>query len=483
MNNLWEDIRYAARTLRKNPGLTWIVVFTLALCIGASIVIFSFINALLLTPLPFKDPEQLVRVMSERGMESGKLSLLEVYDLNDQTKLFDGFASFRNSQYNVTGNGQPQAIIASINTYNLFDLLGIKPHIGDTWPQAHERARVFNIVLSYDVWQRLFGGDVSTVGKKILLDGAEYEVLGVMPKGFDFPLNAGCYRRVPPADFDSRSIRESDVVARLKPNVTVEQAEAELDGLAEQWQQTYPETNTGLRIKVIPFREHYIGEAESYLWLIFGAVLFVLLIACVNVINLLLARALARGKELAVRAALGASRRRLVQHLLTESLLLTLIGGALGLALSPVLVHSLTSLIRLDLPLWMDITIDVNVLLFALVISIFVGLLAGIIPALHTSRPNLNVALKDGMRGSSAGASGYRARRILIISQVALALVLLAGAGLMIQSVLLLQKTSLGFRPERLLTMKMDPPWTKYSLIEQTGPFYKRVLEEVKVIP
>jgi putative ABC transport system permease protein len=482
VETLRQDLRYAARTLAVKPGFTAIVIITLALGIGANTVIFSFANALLLTPMPYKDGDRLVRVMSQRGSETGMLSLLEVYDLKERAEGFEDFASIRNTQYNVTGDGPPQSLTACVNTWNLFDLLGVNPYLGNTWPPAHDRQHVFHIVLSYDVWQNRFGADREIVGKSILLDGAPYEVLGIMPPGFNFPLNAQLYRRVPPGDFDSRNIRESGVIARLKPGTTVEQAQAELDRIAQDLEQTYPDTNTGLRLKVSPFREHYIGNAGTYIWLLAGAVGFVLLIACVNVVNLMLARAMAREKEMAIRAAMGASRKRLIRQMLTESLLLTLVGGAVGVALSILCVNLMTGLIRLDLPAWMNIDIDARVLLFTLAISVITGLAAGLVPALQASRPDLNESLKDGTKGSSGG-TGHRARRVLVIAQTALALVLLVGAGLMISSLLRLQQVALGFDSANMLTMKMDPPWFKYKLVSTSAQFYKRVIEEVERLP
>jgi hypothetical protein len=292
METILNDFRYAVRSLSKRPAFTFVVVLTFALGIGANTATFSFINALLLSEPPYKDADRLVRVTSQRGSETGRLSILEVYDLKDQAGLFEDFASIRNTQYNVTEGGPPEALRALVCTWNAFELLGVKPYLGDTWPQSHERQRIFNIVLGYDVWQSHFGGDMSIVGKAIALDGAPYEVLGVMPPGFNFPLDAQLYRRVPPGDFDSRNIRDSAVIARLRPGVTLTQAQAELDGIAETLERTYPDTNTGLQLKVSPFREHYISNGGQYLWLLAGAVGFVLLIGCVNVANLMLARAL-----------------------------------------------------------------------------------------------------------------------------------------------------------------------------------------------
>ncbi len=483
METIWQDTRYALRSFSRKPAFALIVVLTLALGIGANAGVFSFVNALLLTSPPYKDPDRLVRLMSRRGTETGKLSVREVYDLKEQARLFEDFASLRDTQYNITGDGPPEALIASVNTYNLFSLLGVKPVIGDTWPQSHEGQRVFAIVIGYDVWQNRFGGDPNIVGKNITLDTAPYTVLGVMPPGFNFPLNAQLYRRVPPGDIESRAIREASVIARLKPGVTIAQAQGELDALAVRWEQSYPATNTGLRLAVSPFREQYIGGAGAYLWLLTGAVGFVLLMACVNVVNLMLARALAREKEMAIRAALGAGRVRLLRQMLTESLCLTLPGGLLGLALSVVTVKLLTSLLQFDLPPWMKIAVDGRVLLFTLAVSLLVGLLTGLLPALQASKPELNESLKDGAKGASGGNGSPRVRRVLVIAQVALALTLLAGAALMMTSLLRLRQTPLGFDGQRLLTMKIDLPWAKYKEIAQIAPFYKRVIEEVERLP
>jgi len=484
METLWQDGRYALRNFKQKPAFAAVVVLTLALGIGANTAIFSFVNALLLAPPPYQEADRLVRVMSERGGEMGKLSMLELYDLKEQSRLCADFASIRNTQYNVTGGGPPESLITSVNSHNLFDLLGVKAQLGATWPATHERQRVFNIVLSHDTWQRRFGGDPQIVGKTITLDAAGYEVLGVMPPGFDFPLSAQLYRRVPPGDFDSRNIREYGVIARLRPDVTIKQAQGEFDAIAARLAQTYPDTNTGLRFRVSSFREQYIGDAGGYLWLLAGAVGFVLLIACVNVTSLMLTAALGREKEMAIRAALGAGRGRLIRQMLVESLLLTLIGGALGLALSVVCVELMTNLMRFDLPAWMKITIDGRVLLFTLAVSVLTGLAAGVAPALQASRPDLNQSLKDGTKGgSSSGAAGHRARRALVVAEMALALALMAGAGLMVKSLLNLRQTPLGFDSSATLTMKMDPPWSKYSFVKQTAPFYKRVIEEVERLP
>ena len=287
---------------------------------------------------------------------------------------------------------------------------------------------------------------------------------------------------MPPGDFDSRNIREYGVIARLKPGVTIDQAQGELDAIAQRLAQTYPDTNTGLHLRASSFRQHYIGDASGYLRLLAGAVLFVLLIACVNVASLRLTAALGREKEIAIRAALGAGRGRWIRQMLTESLLLTLIGGLLGLALAVVCVELMAGLLRFELPTWMKIAVDGRAMLFTLAVSILTGIAAGIVPALHASKPDLNESLKDATKGSS-GSAGQRARRALVVAEMALALALMIGAGLMIKSFLNLSQTPLGFDPSSLLTMKMDPPWSKYNHVSHTAPFYKRVIEEVEQLP
>lgn len=482
METMWADYEYTVRSLLKRPGFTLIVVLTLALGIGANSAIFSFVNALLLSPLPFQHSERLVQIQSQRGNETGMLSLLEILDLKEHAQLFDGFASFRNTQYNITGNGPPEALRAAVVNWNLFELLGVKPLLGATWPASHERISIFEIVLSHDVWQRRFGGDPKIVGQKIMLDAAPYEVLGVMPPDFRFPLDADLYRRVPPGDFNSRSVRESGVIAKLKPGVTLAQAQTELNALTTRWQQSFPDTNTGIGLKLTPLRELYLGQAGAYLWLLLGAVGVVLLIACVNVASLMLTRALSREREFAIRAALGATRQRLLALLLTESLLLAFTGGALGLALAFVCVRLLATMLRLDLPAWMHVTLDARVLLFTFFIAVVAAVLTALWPALQASRPNLNEALKEGGK-SSASTKSLRARRVLVTAQIALALILLVGAGLLLQSFARLQQTELGFDAANLLTLKVDPPWSRYKYVHQTAPFYRRVLEEIERIP
>lgn len=477
-----QEIKHTIRSLFRQSGFTIVATLTLALGIGANAAIFSFVNSLLLSNPPYDHADRLVRVMSQRGNEVGMLSVREVYELREQAKLFDDFASIRNTQYNVTGNGPPEALKALVNTHNLFQLLGVKPFLGETWPFSHEGQQVFEVVISYDVWLSRYGKDEQIVGKKIMLDAAPYTVLGVMPPGFNFPLNAQLYRRVPAGDLISRSIRESSVIGRLKPGVSIKQAQDELSGIASRWQRMYRDTNTGLGLAVSPFRETYIGGARTYLLLLMGAVGFVLLMACVNVINLMLVRGLAREKEVAIRAALGASRWKLIRQTMTESGLLIVAGGLLGLGFAFISVKVIGQLLGFSLPPWMKLGLDVRVLVFTLFLCVIVCLVTGLVPALRGVRPNFNESLKQGAKGT-AGSGRMRSGELLVVSQIALALVLLVGAALMMASFLRLQQVALGFETEHLVTLKIDPPWSKYKLVSQTAPFYRRVIEEVSRLP
>jgi len=478
-----QEFRYAIRVLIREKKFSIVVILTLALGIGACTAMFSFVNALLLSHPPYKDSDRLVRITSQRGSEAGMLSIREIYDLREQAKLFEGFASMRNTQYNVTGDGPPEALTALVNTHNLFELLGVQPLLGETWPRSHEGQVVFEIVISYDLWMSRYGGDKAIIGKSIMLDGAPYKVLAVMPPGFNFPLDAQLYRRVPHGDIDSRSIRESSAIARLQPGVSLAQAQAELSAIASRWQQLYPDTNAGLQLSLSPFRENYIGGARTYLLLMMGAVFFVLLIACVNAVNLMLARALAREQEIAIRVALGATRATLLRQMLVETILIAGTSGLIGFAISLCGVNIITRMVRLDLPPWMKITVDWRLLTFTFSISLIAALMVGLLPALRASTPRLSECINRGSRGASARMLKSGGRQFLVISQVALALVLLAGAGLLVKSFAHLQKISLGFNPSHLLTLKIDPPWFKYKLVSQSAPFYRRVVDEVLRIP
>lgn len=458
------------------------VVCVLGLGIGANAAVFGFVRGLLLSEPPYRDPDRLVRVQSLRGGEPGKLSPLELEDLREQARLFEGFAAVRLSQYNLSGDGRPEVALASINTYDLFALLGATPLHGQTWPQSHDKATVFEVVLGHGLWQRRFGADPQVVGRSITLDSAPYTVLGVMPPGFDFPGNVEIYRRSPAGDYTSRATRNATIVGRMKPRVTLEAAGAELRAIGERLALTYPDTNLGLSFTASPLREMWIGNAATYLRLLFFAVALVQLAVCANVVSLLLSRALARRRDTAVRAALGASGLAITRALLAEGLVLGLLGAACGVGVAFGLMAVARALLPVELPHWMRVGVDLQMLGFAVVLGAVSGLLAAAAPALEAGRTDLAGVLR-ATAGASAGRSRQRLRRVLVASQVALSVTLVAGATLLARALIELHDKDLGFDPRRLLTLQVDPPWFRYKELWQTAPFYRRVLEEIAVLP
>jgi putative ABC transport system permease protein len=492
METVLQDVRNACRLLVQKPGFTFIVVLTLALGIGANSAIFSFVNAVLLRPLPYKEADRLVRIESVRGTESGRISMLELQDLKEQVSAIESIAAYMpGARYNASGDGPPLEILSTLSTRNLFEVMGVQLLHGDTWPEEYDLQRNFGVAISYELWQERFGGDPHVIGQKITLDAAPfYTIFGILPPGFNFPSDARLFRsiaindRVP--NYKDRAARNVYAVARLKPGVNVEQARAELAAFSSRLEQAYPDINRGLSFSLVPLRDLYVGEVRPYLLLLLGAVAFVLLIACANVVNLLLSRALAREKEIAIRTALGAVRNRLVRQLLTESLLLALLGGLAGLALSYWWVSALGNLTHAQLPPWITVGIDFKVLAFTFLLSVLTGILAGLAPALQASRPDLNELLKEGTRGSSAGAPRQQFRRALVMAEIALALMLLVGAALMVQSFIRLQQVDLGFNANHLLTFRVALPWRKYQGEEgmpRIALFYRQALEKLATLP
>jgi putative ABC transport system permease protein len=483
MTSLRQDLRLACRALWHRPGFSAAVALTLTLGIGANSVIFSYVDALLLRPLPYRDADRLVRIQAVHGETAGKLSMLEIRYLNQESRLFEGVAGFRMSQYTVTGGGPPEAIAASMNSYNLFEVLGVRPVVGSTWPASDDGTRQFAVVISDRLWRTRYGSDPAIVGRTITLDSYGYTVLGVLPPGFDFPLSSDIYRRPPAQDYEDGRIRSAATVARLKPGVSLAQAAQELDGLARRLEETQPASNAGVRYRLTPLRDYWLGETRSFLVLLAAAVAIVLLVACVNVAGLVLARALERERALAVRVALGATRAVLLRGVLLEVLLLALIGGVGGLALSVWGAAALDTLVRIDRPDWMAVSLDWRVLTFTMVVAALAGMLAGLYPAVQASSIAPGEAVREDGRTASGGRRRRRTRERLVAVQIALAVVLMVGAGLMLRSLDRLRSVALGFRPERVLAVRIDPPWSRFGRVEQTAPFYRRMLEEIRTLP
>jgi len=490
MDTFWQDLRFATRTLFKRPGFTVVVILTLSLGIGANTAIFSFLNGLLLRPLPYKDADRLVRIMALRGNEEGRFSMLELKDMREQLSSFESIGAYiPGAQYNYSGDGAPEEFSAILASREFFDVMGVQLAHGTVWPVEYDRERNFGVVLTHEVWQRRFGSDPNVLGRKITLDAAPfYTIYGVLPPHFNFPSNTQVFRSIAInknlPNYEERDKRNVYAVARLKANVSTAQARAELQAFSQRLATTYPDLNKGLAFTLKPLRDLTVGDVRPYLWLLLAAVGFVLLIACVNVVNLLLTRSLAREREIAIRTALGADRGRLVRQLLTESVWLAGCSGLVGLAFAWLSVRGLKTLIRAELPSWVAIDLDWRVLLFTLGVSLLTGLIAGLAPALQASKPDLNDLLKEGAKGSQGGRQHLR--KALVVAEVALAMVLLISAGLLVQSFRRLQQTELGFNPNSLLTMRVALPWRKYGGEqgpEQQKQFFQQLMGRLSALP
>jgi putative ABC transport system permease protein len=483
-----QDIRYAARKLARTPAFTIIAAFTLALAIGATTAIFSVVDGVLLKPLPFRDPENVVRVTNMRDGNRVVSSVPDFLDFKREAKSFAFLAGVDNQSLNLTGGSEPERVSGARVGASFWSLLGVAPAIGRGFaPNEDESSAGRVVVLSDGLWKRRFGADRRIVGKTISLDGQSYTVIGVAPARFSFPDRPD--RWIPlvfgPDDLDpeGRGSHWLGVIARLAPNVTVEQAQAEMVALTRRLEQQYPESNTGMSAAVIPMQKYLVGDVRPALLVMLGAVAFVLLIACANVANLLLVRAASRESEMAVRTALGAGAWRIVRQLVTESVLLALVGGVLGTFLALWGVDLLVGLAPSGLPRIDEVSINATVLLFTAGVTALTGVLFGAFPALHAARANVSGMLKDGMRGSSGGVASRRARNTLVMAEMALAVVLLVGAGLLIRSFSKLIAVDPGFKAERVITFSVVLPDAKYGQYAQRRAFVSELLERMKRVP
>jgi len=494
MNTLLQDLRFSLRMLLKKPGFTLVVVLALALGIGANTAIFSVVNTILLRPLPYKNSDRLIWLRETNpsaDIKEETLSPPNYLDWKTQSQSFEDMGAFASTRVTLTsGSGEPERINASYVADGFFSVLGAEAQIGRTFtPEEDKPGNARVIILSNGLFERRFGSDPNLIGNAITINGNPYTVVGVMPKGFISPKPDD--RRPPEAyaplaaDYNQEDRRGDylNVIARLKPDATVEQARAEMATITERLEQQYPDTNTGWSAIVMPLHERFVGDIRPALMVLLGAVCFLLLIACANVANLLLARSTARQKEIAIRTALGARRGRIVQQLLTESVMLSLTGGALGLLFAFWGVGILTSLSPGSIPRLSEIGVDSRVLAFTLGVSLLTGIIFGLLPALQASNPNLNETLKEGGRSSAEGTRGGRLRSVLAATEVALALVLLIGAGLMARSFLRLQDVNPGFNAERVLTVGLFLPGTKYKEGPQVVSFYKELLSKTESLP
>jgi putative ABC transport system permease protein len=490
MDSIIKDIRYGVRGLLKRPGFTVIALVALALGIGANTAIFSLVNAVILRPLPFPDPDRLVWVNGSLRNISNTASVSppDFLDYRSQNKTFEQFAAsgFAALAVNFTGSGEPERLMASAVTGNYFDLFGVAPAIGRGFTLENEKPGADQVtVLSHAFWQKRFAGDTDIVGKTITLDSKSYQILGVMPAGVSFPQSAELWI---PLNFDGkpemkwRKARFLRPYGRLKPGVTLTQAQADTDMIAAHLEEQFPDSNKGYSLSLVSLREQLVGGTRTTLFVLFGAVGFVLLIACANVANLLLVRAAARQKEIALRTALGASRMRIIRQMLTESLLLSILGGGLGALLAVWGVQLLVTLSANSLPATVNVTIDTTVLTFTFVISVLTGLLFGLAPALRTAKVGLIDSLKDGARGTE-GTLRNRTRSLLVVFESAIAVVLLIGAGLLVRSLIALQSVDPGFDANNVLTVRIDITNKKYEGPGRLANFFEQLESRVSSLP
>jgi putative ABC transport system permease protein len=497
-----QNLRYAFRVLAKQPLFTAIVVLTFALGIGANTAVFSVLNAVLLRPLPFHQPQDLValgeydiREKADPGTDVESISYLDYVDWRAQKQVFEQVAVYTNQGVSTLTDGteathvQGEAVSA-----DLFALLGIQPILGRAFLPREDEPGNHVVILSHGLWQRRFGADRGVIGKAVTLNGQPFQVIGVMPPRFAFPISS-----VPPELWTSMSIlreskdgsqpmteqRDNDFfqcIARLKPNVSIQQAQANIDTITASWRQQYPDSKANVGAKVLPKLNAMIGSAYSALLMLCAMASCVLLVACVNVANLLLARSLSRNKEISIRAALGAGRWHIIKQLVVESALLGALGGFAGLVFAVWGIDSLKAFLP-SVPRIDEISPDIRVLAFTAIVSLGVGIFAGLLPAWRASHLDLAGSLNDTSRGSSEGGRGHRTRAVLVVVEIVLALVLLASAGLLVESFLRLQKVHPGFDPNDVMTARVALPDATYSKPEQASQFFKKLLANMSASP
>ena len=487
----WQDIRYGLRMLAKSPGFSAVVILTLALGIGANTAIFSVVSAVLLQPLPFSQAARLVAVQGVdlRSGETGRpLSYPDFTDLRTQSQSVEGMAAYDTSTSTLTGQGEPLHVDVGVVSASLLGVLRAMPMLGREFAAAEDKPGTHVVLLSHRLWKARFGGDPKVIEKQLVLDGKSYVIAGVMPPEFQFPLDSqpmdlwmtmaveGEYQA-------ERGSHYLSAIARLKPGVSLVAANAETASISEGLAKQYPDTNAHMGMALLPEKEELVGNVRPALLMVLGAVGFLLLIACANAANLLLARAAGRQREMAIRASLGAGKSRILRQLLTESVLLSLVGGLLGLLLAVWGTAALVSLPSLGIPRIASAGVDLRALAFTLAVSVITGILFGLAPALHASRFNLFGSLKEGGRTATTGTARSRMRSLLVISQVSLAVVLLIGASLLIESMFHLLHESPGFEPRGVLAFNLDLPDSRYGKPAQSADFFKTLLEKLRAVP
>jgi len=474
--------------LVKNLGFTTVAALTLALGIGVSTTIFSTVNAVVLRPLPFKDPARLVfldETNKRHGFDRLGISYPDYLDWREQNTVFEDIGVYGYTAPTITGWDQPERLIGAEVSASFFALLGVQPALGRHFTSGEDQPGAAPVVLlGHSLWQRRFAGDTNLLGQVVTLDGHSHTVVGIMPPGFAFPETGQLWTPLVVRNLESqRSTHAYAGLARLKPGVTIRQARAEMTEIARRIAAAHPDTHTDVGVVLGPVRDIWVAEAATVVWLLLGAVSFVLAIACVNVANLLLARALSRRKEFAVRTALGASRWRILRQLLAESLLLSLAAALVGLWLSIWGVDAVVAFVPTEIPFWMQFTVDGRVLAFTLAAALVTGVVFGLAPAWGVAQPDLNEALKENARSATGSRTRHRLRTALVVAEVALAVVLLSGAGLTITSLLRMQKVNPGFNPEQVAVFDLSLPPQKYADAIRQATFYGHLRERLAAVP
>jgi putative ABC transport system permease protein len=496
MDTLWNDLQYGWRMLRRNPGFALVAILTLAIGIGANAAIFTVINTILIRPLPFYQSSRIVMIWdtdANRNIQRGTASAAEFLDWQDMNHVFQSMSALRPSTVTLTGDGEPEQPFGVQVSGNFFRLLGLKPILGrDFRPEEETQGHEQVVMISFALWQRRYGGDPQIVGKSILVDYKPYTIIAVLPRNYSIfgtkvPLDLWL-----PFAFNRTQLDRTDhdliIFSRLKDFVSVPQAQAEMETIIANLKKQYPAIDQKNGVRVASFHEELGANVKPALLVLLAVVGLVLLIACANVANLMLARAASREHEIVLRATLGAGYKRILRQLLTESVLLALIGGAFGVLLAFGMLHILHAALppagsSTEIPHSEGIGIDGTVLVFTFGVSLLTGIIFGLVPAIQISRSSLSESLKEGGRGSTGGRRSQRARSGLVVSEIALSVMLLIGAGLLLRSFILLLSQDLGFNPTRVLTIQINLPGNKYSADEKTVSFYQRVTDQVAVLP
>jgi putative ABC transport system permease protein len=499
MQTFWQDVRYGLRMLAKSPGFSAVAILTLAVGIGANTTIFSVVNAVLLQPLPFSEPNRLVAAVGTdvRNNERGRpLSYPDFADLRKQTRTVESLAVYTDSDFTLMGSGEPLHVKGELVSAELFTVLRAKPEVGRVFSATEDQAGIRVVMLSHGLWKNSFGADPNIAGKTIKLDGQPYSVVGVMPADFQFPLAsepralwttmAGLMTVAAGDDkptSEQRGAHFLQTIGRLQPGVTLQQANQDTEAIATGLEKQFPDTNGHIGIALQPQIEALVGDIRPVLLMVLGAVAFLLLIACANTANLLLARASGRQREMAIRVSMGAGRRRILRQLLTESILLSLGGGILGLFIAVWGTKLFATLSNVPIPRLKSATVDFRVLGFTLLVSLLTGVLFGLAPAFHALRFDLFHSLKEGGRNATEGKSRSRLRGLLVISEISLSVILLIGASLLLESMIHLVRQSPGFDPHGVMAFNINLPDVRYGKPEQSIAFYEQLLQGLRALP